>query len=431
MSGPAALVLVASLSSQAASDGGGQFFRNFWLDLPANSFRVNSPDTATGQFRDRWEAKQTGLMILPVGDNLKDVSGAELYLELWGGHPGNINKRFTLNGKSTYPLPEVGAAEGHCTYSYPAVPLKLDELRSGPNAIQFTCDKGGTFWGHYIVRAACIRLALKGAHPSITKAGLGGFVATVTTKPGFATAQRGSALAEPGDGETLRLSLACPDAMRSKMASVEYWGRYNGYDENGNRQSNDWHGYTKGTKPTGIIALADKAPFEAVWDLTMVPDQKGMSVRAVVHFKDAADVTYVTAPADGLATPERKARVRLIYVDKMPDHFWSRANDKKTARLILDADPAEIERAQLHIVVWDGGRGNVANPLSLNGQGLPTPDWGGRHDLIYSAIDLKPSLLKKGDDTVLLQSDTAEHGIECCLPGPGRAGGAVRRALAN
>ena len=85
---------------------------------------------------------------------------------------------------------------------------------------------------------------------------------------------------------------------------------------------------------------------------------------------------------------------------------------------MLDVEPARIERAQLHITVWDGGKGEVAHPLSLNGRALPTPQWRGRHDLLYTVIDLDPSDLRKGANEVLLHSDTEHHGIEVCLPGP-------------
>jgi hypothetical protein len=404
---PAAILLGQLLLYLPATAGaeGGEFFREFWFKASGNRFRVNSPDTATGPYRDRPEAKQTGRMAIAVDDNLSQVGRADLYLELWGGHPGVADKRFTLNGKSTYAMPEVGSAASHCTYSYPTIPLKLDELVRGENALQFTCDKGETFWGHYIVRAACVRLALRGTHPTLAQAGLAGFAARIR--------------AVPCQAETLMLTLECPDEMRDKIASVEFQGRYDGYDENGNREGNDWHGFTKDGAPAGLIAVADMPPFDAVfWDLSMVPDQKNMAVRAVVRFKKPADLAYVTPEAVGLGTPARKARVRLFGAADLPRPFWSREDKKRTCTVQLDADPARIERAQLHIAVWDGGRGKVPAPLSLNGAALAVPNWVGDHSLIYSRLDVAPSLLKRGANEVLVHSDTEHHGIEVCLPGP-------------
>jgi hypothetical protein len=54
--------------------------------------------------------------------------GAELHLELWGGHPGSANKRVPLNGRSTYALPRVGTEDEHCTCSYPSIPKEYFKL---------------------------------------------------------------------------------------------------------------------------------------------------------------------------------------------------------------------------------------------------------------------------------------------------------------
>jgi len=402
----AALAAAWAKAADAPAEGErpGEFFREFWFQGAGNRFRVNSPDTATGPFRDRPEARQTGRMAIAVADDLSHVRGADLYLELWGGHPGVADKRFRLNGRGTYGLPEVGAAAGHCTYSYPTVPLNLEELLRGENVLEFTCEKGSTFWGHYIVRAACLRLGLKAAHPLLGQAGLADFAARVR--------------AVPGEGETLRLSLECADAGRDRVASVEFQARYGGYDDNGDGDGDDWHGFTKDGVAAGLAAQAGRPPFEATWDLSMVPDQKNLAVRAAVRFKSAADVVYRTPETAGLSTPARKAAVRICGAEGVPRPFWSRAGRKKVCTVPLDVEASRVERAELHIVVWDGGRGKVRAPLSLNGAALPTPRWVGDHSLIYSVLDVAPSLLRKGANEVALLSDTEHHGIEVCLPGP-------------
>ena len=103
------------------------------------------------KYGDRPEAHANGLMTLLLRENLPMLKAAHLYLELWGGHPHTANKRFTLNGKGGYSLPETGAAAGHCVYTYPSIPLVLSDLVRGTNALQLSCDRGDSFWGHYIV----------------------------------------------------------------------------------------------------------------------------------------------------------------------------------------------------------------------------------------------------------------------------------------
>jgi hypothetical protein len=402
------LILFAPLARGAESAAGGQgeggFVRLVWSE--ATRLRVNSPDAATGPYKDRWEAKEKGELTVDVKDAPELIKDARLYLELWGGHPGVAEKSFALNGHK-YMLPEHGAADDNCTYSYPLVDLDVSHLRKGENALKFSCRKGTTFWGHYIVDNTCLVLELGENHPDIGELGLSAFAASVTAEPA------------EGEVEVLALSLRLPEHSTEAIASVEYRGRYLGYDENGDGEGNDWHGFTKAREPQAIIGRSDTAPFRVRWDLSMVPDQKGpMQVKAVVHFRESDDTLYVTALLGGLSMPGREgAGVAIFGPEELPRPFWSRASEAKESTISLPLAPEDIERAELHVNIWDGGKGETPDPFTLNGHPLPVAGEGD-HDLIYRVIDIEPSILKKGPNVVRLLSDTEHHGIEICLPGP-------------
>jgi hypothetical protein len=70
------------------------------------------------------------------------------------------------------------------------------------------------------------------------------------------------------------------------------------------------------------------------------------------------------------------------------------------------------------VAIWDGGRGKVAEPFTLNGHALAVAGTG-RHDLIYRVVPVEASFLKKGRNEIVVLSDTEHHGIEVLLPGPG------------
>jgi len=387
----------------SGGSGSGHFVRTYWADVRGSEFRVNSPDTATGRYRDRPEAKKTGLMTIPLDDALPLAEAAEMYLELWGGHPGVANKRFTVNGLGEYDLPEVGSAAKNCTYSYPAISLAREQLRVGDNRFQFACDKGRTFWGHYLISAAAIRLQLPPNHPHLTKHGLADFSASVS-------------VSSPA-GETRKLSLSSPAEMASRIESVEYVGRYRGYDENGNQEDLDWHGFTKNRKAKGIIASVKAAPFETDWRLSMLPDdQQQILVRAIVRFKDAPGLSYRTAAA-AVAPPRRDASVTLHYAETLPRPFWVRDNKIQTCRINLDVEPEQIARAQLHVLIWDGGHGTTESPFQLNGHAIPAAG-SGRHDVLYRVLRIDPKMLNRGPNEIRLQSQTVHHGMEVLLPGP-------------
>jgi hypothetical protein len=392
----------------------GRFIRSWWYapglenaNPATNSrFRVNAPEAALHlEFGSRPEVRSSGMVHIRVEEDLRLLAGAELYLELWGGHPGTLQKRVTPNGRTTYWLPEAGTAAGHCTHQYPLVHLKLSDLVPGYNALQFGCDQGPSFWGHYIVEQACVRAVLPAAHPDLKRAEWEGFGPRVTARP------------RPG-GEGYLLGLDAAPARAARIARVDYQGFYSGYDENGDGSGRDWHGFTKQRAPMAILGSSAQPPFEVSWDTAMLPAQAGVSVRAVLHLAGFPQLTYETAALPGLEIGAgRASQVSLFALRDKPVPFWSRAGNRKTAAIPLDLDPARMERAELHTVVWDGGRGKVEEYFRLNGRFFPVAG-SGRHDTIYTVLPLSPGLLRRGRNEIELLSDTDHHGIEVLEPGP-------------
>lgn len=403
-----------ALPDRADEPREGRFVRLWWFEHgmehgnPTSNrrFRVNAPEVVLHPtFGYRQEVRSSGMLQILVEEDLRKIAGAELYLELWGGHPGTMHKRVTPNGRTTYWLPEVGTASGHCTHQYPTVRLKITDLAPGYNAFQFACDQGPSFWGHFIVDNACVRVWLPRSHPDIAKARLEDFA------PSPVAVRR-------ADTEILEISLRAADQESARIARVDYYGFYEGYDENGNAETRDWHGFTKNRLPVGHLGSSTVAPYRLSWDTSMLPAQRDMAVRATIIFKDPANLIYETAPLGHLSTIEsRGATVKGYGLAEKPVPFWSRANQKRRATIELDIDPADIERAELHTVVWDGGRGGVKEYFTLNGRHFEVAG-AGRHDSIYTILPVPPGLLRRGTNEIVLLSDTEHHGIEVLEPGP-------------
>lgn len=167
----------------------------------------------------------------------------------------------------------------------------------------------------------------------------------------------------------------------------------------------------------GHLGTVERPPLALEWDASMLPAQQGMAARGVVHFWDLIHLVYETPVTNGLATTRQEARVRLIAAQGQPAPFWSRAGREMHCALPLDIGTARIERAVLHVVVWDGGQGGVGAPFALNDQPLPVLG-GSRHDVLYRQVEVGPALLLRGENTVRVLSDTEHHGIEVLRPGP-------------
>jgi hypothetical protein len=397
-----------------AAQEAGMFYKEFWAkpDPAINNsdgrfLRVNDPGISLHQeYGKRPEARVNGLMLLDVPEDLFQIERAALYLELWGGHPGTADKRFTLNGHTTYPLPPDSVAVGHCNYTYPLVPLKVGDLVTGANAFQFSCDRGKTFWGHFIIDNACVRAYLKKTHPALQGTGLGSFTAGVTLGKGRTVA------------DDCEVALVYPAAMESSIASLSYYARYAGFDDNGNLEENDWHGHTLKEAPQYHAGTVTQAPFKITWDTRMIPSQdKPMALKAVVQLKDG--IWYETPALDSLWFPKKRPRVELVRCDSLPKHFWSRANQEKKSSFTLPADFAKrAERTRLIVRIWDGGEGKVAEPFTINGHAYPITSKKAVHDVVFTDRDIPVKDLQPGKNEIRLLSDTEHHGIEMLWPGP-------------
>lgn len=403
------------MAYDAIDDSG--FARRYWYEkgvengnpyFNGRQLRVNAPEVSVHErFAVRSEPQSSGMARILVEEDLRQIRRADLYCEIWGGHPGTANKRVTVNGRSVFEIPRVGCEEKHCTHLYPEFNLKATDLVNGYNSLQFACDSGTTFWGHYIVDNACLKVGLKRSDAFLVEAGLESFQVEVVAK-------------EDPNGEVIELKLDGSAGELSRIKKVVYQARYFGYDENGNRLRSDWHGMTKGREPYGMLGDSVKPPFELTWDTSLVPAQFDVQLRALVEFKDLGDtdLVYQTASSKGIAIGKPEDVQVALYESKdLPEPFWSRAERLKQCSIELDCAPSKIEKVELHVVSWTGGAGTVEDYFTLNGTFFPVAE-GHAHELVYSRIEIDPKILRKGKNEIKLVSDTEHHGIEIMLPGP-------------
>ncbi|MBN2411712.1 hypothetical protein JXQ31_08465 [candidate division KSB1 bacterium] len=392
-----------------------KFFRQYWAEFDGRinnntrageRLRVNDAQLSQhGEFGHRSEARANGLQLIDVPEDLFGLDGAELYLEMWGGHPQTENKRFILNGKETYYLPDDGIKDNNCAYTYPVVPLKVEQMVNGLNVFQFACDRGKAFWGHFIIDNAAVRCYLKSDHPDLVQNQLQNFKAEIVLKEG------------PVLQDRVVVGLSFPESFGDKILSVEYFGRYTGYDDNGNFAEDDWHGYTFKRKYVNHIGRSETAPFEVTWDTHMIPDQgKPMAVKALVKLKNGL---YYRAPVrDGLIFPYNRNRVMLFKCSDMPRPFWSRDKNEKKATLLLPDDLSRVAEVRLFVRIWDGGEGTAKEPFKLNGFPYNITSGKSTHDVVFTDAEVSLKHLKPGENVFTLYSDTEHHGIEMLLPGP-------------
>ena len=365
--------------------------------------RINGPEAASDErWRDRQETHDTGLALIGSGVDLAHIAHAEIYAELWGGHPGVHRKTVALNGRVTLPMPEVGAQWGNCVYSYPSVATPISALVRETNALQWGLDSGDTFWGHAMVDQIALRMALtaEGAQAQA---------------PARSAWRPELAIERDAEGDGFRIRLVGP-APSDHWHRVTFQGYYRGYDDDGDEAERGWHGFTKDRKPVNTLGVSVTAPHIGYWDTSLLPAQENVAVRALIEWDDG--FTLLSEPVRGLRIPPRAgASVRLFRPQSLPVPFWSRAGNEKTCDIPMDVDPGSIEAATLYLKIWTGGPGTVEAPITLNGHMLPLGH-GHEHHVDFQAIALDPSWLQRGTNRIRVLSDTTHHGIEVFLPGP-------------
>jgi len=391
----------------------GEFYREYWAQWDETitncrgRLRVNDTELSLHKtFGKRSEAKANGLMLVSINEDLFQLKAAQLCLEMWGGHPGTSGKRFLPNGKQVYNVPEVGTAAGHCTYSYPVIPVKVHHLVTGVNAFQFACDRSSSFWGHFIIDNAAVRCFLKPDHPDLVQADLKEFSANVKLS------NPGSALQDISE-----ISISYLNKFEKSIVSVDYFGRYLGFDDDGDGHENDWHGFTQRKQYQNHIGSTSKPPFAVKWNTVMIPSQSApMAICAVVHLK--GEYHYVTDTLDDLTFPAKRNHIVMYKCSSMPTPFWSRDSKENKAVIELPKDISSLQRAQLMIKIWDGGEGTVKESFKINGHSYSITSHRAVHDVVFTTAKVNPKHLKPGKNQITLLSDTEHHGIEVLLPGP-------------
>jgi hypothetical protein len=389
-------------------------FREFWAEnrsekRPDGKLRLRVNDRVVSldpEFGHRPEARANGLMLLEIDEELFHVAEAELFLELWGGHPGTRGARFILNGRRVYRIPEAGTSSGACTYTYPVIPIQIGDLVRGVNAFQFVCDRGKAMWGHLIVDNACVRLYLDRESLSAAEPAL-------SLEPLYLN------VSELPDREALRLGIEqIPDSsVADALESVEYFGFYHGFDDTGSGRSRSWHGFTQNRQWRNHIGSATSPPFAAVWDTRMVPDQRAsMLVRALLHYRSGFH--RWSRVSRGIVLPARRERVKLLFLKGLPKPFWSRMGRRLGGDFVLSVAPNRIRKSELLVKIWDGGEGSIRDPFTLNGHAYRIVTGRAIHDVVFARADVAIEHLRRGANKVEVVSDTEHHGIEVLLPGP-------------
>lgn len=404
-------------------------YKEYWMDHDQFTGHCNAdgtPESPNGSwFVEPGELdKCPKSMQLTIPDNFGSALRAELYLDLWRNYdpPG---ARFRIEGSPTVYTPDVGSDWSRTPW---VEEIPLSALKQGVNTF--------TFWtehGLYHIHDIAVRIYYDDTHPLIG----GGVNPDVTPPDGelisitsldnniVVPASAGGLL--PVNFDTLTFKASATDAKY-----VEFHGYYDGYDDDNDGDTIDWHNVARNnwqvggreTVETGgtinhigtQLVPVDSDQVTQTWDLKHIINQSGVKFK--IRVVDAAG--NVREGAGGVTPAYTLARNYPVVYYTIPNfidfglHMSGQRPDSATYTFPLPADlnPLNYSEAYLLGMYWK-------RPLfSWNGSKAVSVRDGGGDDWTLGMRALSKTLLTPGNNT-LIYSYTGKgigHFVE--KPGP-------------
>lgn len=298
-------------------------------------------------------------------DDFSQALKIEIYLDLWRNRTRQTG-RFRLNEGTTIYAPPVGAEWSRTPY---VMEIPKSELRQGENTISLFESRGG-----WHVHDIAFRIYHDAEHPLIPGPG-----SDVTPPTGRLTAiMANNRTFTPRQGGVLKVdnNQVTLTAEASGAAYVEFHAYYQGYDEDNDGQTLDWHNANRNNfnpggvkaKPTGgtmdHIGTDAVAPYQVTWNLAHIVSQTGVKFK----LRLVDEVGNVREAAGAVSAEFRLRRTYPVEAYTIPNFVDAVLNGggaypKRVTRTInLPSDLGNVSAAYIIGAYWN-------NPfLSINGK---------------------------------------------------------------
>jgi hypothetical protein len=351
---------------------------------------------------------------LEIPDNVDNAIAAVINVNLWRNRSSK-SARFTINDGPQY-RPAIGTNFSRTPFT---ATVPLTELTQGINSLKFQ-----EATGPYHIHDVMIRVYYDDQNPIIP-----GPNSDVSPPSGSLTSVTavGGPTIDPTVGGTLQVdgNQVVLTADATGAAYVEFHAYYDGFDEDNDGETKDWHNFLRnnfgpgGTEEKasgatiGHIGTDSTAPYEVTWNLPTVVNQSGVKfkIRAV----DASG-NAVEAPGGVSAdfTLDRTYEVEAYTIPNFPDqalYFDGEFPQLAELEIDLPSDLGDMDRAILLGNYWN-------NPdLSIN-DNPPFSVFDGPEDTWdTSKRELDITQLRPGTNT--LQWNYRPPGFGAMIEGPG------------
>jgi hypothetical protein len=347
-------------------------------------------------------------------DDLKYAVRAELSVIESHAHIGTSDRSFRINNgeKRAFYKPDV-QNEGYCYhyqhYGRAATGFPLQELDEGDNTIKF-----------YLGKQVCYGFNWPGW------GNMGGVVLRVYYDPDKKGHPEGEIVAPLPNSEitdNLIIKVNIKENQRS-IVRVDIIGNYYGFPFDGTEKFQNWHYHyqTGSANWHGQVDSRTRPPYNFYWNLKWIPDQD-KPINLAARITDETGISFITQAVEGLTLKRNMRSVKMYICPNLPEKFQSRLSEKMSCIIPIPDDIDKAESALLQSITWPGHlEGKYKSIMSLNGTTLVlienTENEIDRHHYYPSEVPINIRLLKKGENTFSIFSDTEGHMAEVYWPGP-------------
>ncbi len=397
-----ALILCRSIGAQPV---GGDLFREYrWFHEKGDagqSIRVGGKQGQSHPDRGSEHGYINAAMQLPHDLDLAGAVKAEVVLEKVLCHDGTTGLAVQINDSDWYYVPEsshIPAPQANYQHhTYPVLRVPLSVFKAGPdNQFRLRVDPEHPWrWPQNLINGLHIRIY----YDPETKPHTSGAI----TSP-----ESGAAV-----GETMKLAVKTDGATKY----VDYVGLYEDVNLEGDGVYRQWHYLYFHGKLTHHIGSAKRAPFEAAWDTSWIPDQKE-PMEICARITDQTGLTYQTPAVTGLLLGRTDRSVELCKPYNIPKKWVTRTGEKAES-FDVRGDPGTAVAAQL---VWSSWSPGYMRGIFINGTQVFDHE-GPKYQTCYHRVTLTDVSMFRPGRNVLTTGKTPKingkmvHGMEVNWPG--------------
>jgi len=343
-------------------------------------------------------------VVLPQEFDLEHATRAEVVVEKILCHDGTRGLAIEVNGNAWIPIPEAEAIPfpkwDYQHHIYPAVPIPLSFLKSGPgNQFRMRVSPESSWkWPQNLIYGVHFRVYYDPAqkpHPS-------GRIISLESG------------AKLGRSVPLRVEASSP---ADEIRQVDYLGHYEDVNYEGDGLYTQWHYHFFHGKIANHIGSTRQAPWQVTWDTSWVPDQR-QPMAIAARITDSSGMILITPAVTGLTFERDGFSVELCKPYDIPPKWVTRAGEK-TEHFDITGDLKRAVAAQL---VWSSWSPGYMQGVSVNGAKVFDSE-GPRYQYYFHRVPVsRMDVFQAGVNTLTtgktpLIDGNMVHGMEVNWPG--------------